>query len=158
MFLLNRGNSGTNVIFSMLLEEFTRYLAGDIDHVSSLKTFHVNLLEMGDYESTLSGAEFWPEQQSLIYTASIEATKDAYNDGEILGSFVGVVKVADLQEGKTLDLSHNTLPLKENGEMVITKVESVALHHSCKRGISGVLVSDNDDGTSEFFNFSLKLD
>lgn len=154
-FVINRGNGGSNVIFEIPLETFHDYLVGTLATVSDVKAYHIELPVVEGFEAGLSGAEYWKEDDSLVVTASIEATGDAYNDGEILGSFVGVVKLDDLDNDKTVDLSANLLPLLENGKRVITKIESVAFTKQSNNKLAGVLASDNDDGTSEFFNFTL---
>jgi len=155
-FIFNRGNSGSNVIFEIALNEFHDYLTGKSQQVSNIKAYHVTLPTVDGFEAGLSGAEYWPETDSLIYTASIEATGDAYNDGDILGSFVGVVKVDQLHERQDLDLRDETVPLLKEGKRVITKVESVGIAESSLNQVKGVLVSDNDDGTSELFDFTLE--
>ncbi|MDC5848789.1 hypothetical protein OPW32_06110 [Vibrio europaeus] len=156
VFVLNRGNSGTNVIFRLRLDEFVQYLEGQTDSVNEIVVTHVQLPVYQDYEATLSGAEYWPEAEQLVFTASIEATGDAYNDGDILGSFVGTVPVNQLGvHGSKLDLTKTTMPVMKNGQRVITKVETVAITESSSDKIKGVLLSDNDDGTSELFHFGL---
>ncbi|OLQ90645.1 hypothetical protein BIY22_06550 [Vibrio panuliri] len=154
-FIINRGNGGSNVIFEIDLDDFQDYLEGDDELLQDVKAYHVNLPVVEGFEAGLSGAEYWKDTKSLVVTASIEATGDAYNDGEILGSFVGVVPLNDLSTSRTIDLTDNLVPLMENNQRVITKVESVAFTSEDSQKVSGVLASDNDDGTSEFFNFTL---
>ncbi|MGD8172721.1 DUF6929 family protein [Vibrio sp. TRT 21S02] len=155
-FVINRGNGGSNVIFDIPLEGFQAYLAGQTDQLKGIKAYHVTLPVVKGFEAGLSGAEYWDEADSLLLTASIEATGDAYNDGEILGSFVGKVKLSDLDASKTLDLTDNLIPLLKDNKRVITKVESIAIQKQDSHSVKGVLASDNDDGTSEFFSFSFK--
>ncbi|WP_434997814.1 DUF6929 family protein [Vibrio scophthalmi] len=154
-FIINRGNGGSNVIFELDLETFQEYLAGAVDQVNDIKTYHVNLPVVEGFEAGLSGAAYWEETESLVLTASIEATGDAYNDGEILGSYVGLIELDELSTSKTVDLSQNLIPLMEGNKRLITKLESVAFTQQSDTAVSGVVASDNDDGTSEFFNFTL---
>ena len=154
-FILNRGNGGSNVIFELDLETFQKYLAGSVDQVNDIKAYHVNLPVVEGFEAGLSGAAYWEETESLVITASIEATGDAYNDGEILGSYVGIVELDELSSRKNVDLSANLIPLLEDNKRVITKLESVAFTSQSDKHVSGVIASDNDDGTSEFFDFTL---
>ncbi|EGU38858.1 hypothetical protein VII00023_05992 [Vibrio ichthyoenteri ATCC 700023] len=154
-FILNRGNGGSNVIFELDLEAFQKYLVGAVDQVNDIKAYHVNLPVVAGFEAGLSGAEYWQETESLVVTASIEATGDAYNDGEILGSYIGLIDLDKLSARKTVDLSDNLIPLMEGDKRLITKLESVAFTQQDEKSVSGVVASDNDDGTSEFFNFTL---
>ncbi|UAB72226.1 hypothetical protein INR79_23475 [Vibrio sp. SCSIO 43132] len=154
-YIFNRGNGGSNIIFGMPLVEFEEYLLGKQDAIEELSTYHVTLPNVQGFEAGLSGATYWNETDSLVFTASVEATGDAYNDGEILGSFVGYVPVGKLSESKSTDLSSYAKSIDKNDKPVITKVESVSITVSTPESIRGVLASDNDDGTSEFFSFSL---
>lgn len=155
VYIFNRGNGGSNIIFSLTAAEFEDYLLGKQDKIDSLRTYHVSLPNVQGFEAGLSGGTYWEETDSLVFTASVEATGDAYNDGEILGSFVGHFEVGQLSETKTLDLSPYAQSIDKNGKPVITKVESVSIKVSTPESIEGALASDNDDGTSEFFSFSL---
>lgn len=155
-YIFNRGNSGDNLIFSLPISELTAYMAGTQTAVKDLTTYRVKLPVVNEFEAGLSGGEFWASNNSLLYTASVEATGDAYNDGEILGSFIGVIPLDKLDTKATLDLTETSVPLLKGDKPIITKVESVAIETQTANVVSGALVSDNDDGTSEFFNFSLK--
>lgn len=155
-FIFNRGNSGGNLIFILDKAELIAYVTNQAQQVSKIDTYKVTLPTVQGFEAGLSGGEFWSDAESLVYTASVEATGDAYNDGEILGSFVGLLPLEDFEEGKDIDLTQGAVPLLDYyGKPIITKVESVAITRSKEDDIKGVLVSDNDNGTSEFFKFRL---
>ena len=156
-YILNRGNGGGNLIFALKRTELIDYMFGKLDRLSKIETYKVKLPTVGTFEAGLSGADFWAKNNSLVYTASVEATGDSYNDGAILGSFVGVIDLDRLKEGEILDLTPNSVPLLDkSGRVVITKAESLAIQDSEEDEIKGVIVSDNDDGTSEFFRFKLE--
>lgn len=159
-FIFNRGNSGGNLIFMLDKAELVDYMVGKISQVTELETFNVTLPTVAGFEAGLSGGEFWVEGKSLVYTASVEATGDAYNDGEILGSFIGLIPLkAFKKKDQNIDLTVASVPLLNDiGEPIITKVESIAIVESDEEEISGALVSDNDDGTSEFFSFELEVE
>ncbi|CCN34697.1 conserved hypothetical protein [Vibrio nigripulchritudo SFn27] len=155
IFILNRGNGGSNVIFTVPTQQFEDYLTGKTDEIANLGVNKIQLPEVGGFEAGLSGATYWEQTDRLVFTASVEATGDAYNDGEILGSFVGSFPINQLESGTTLDLTKVAKPVSIRGKQVITKVESVSLTTSDQLAVKGVLASDNDDGTSEFFKFRL---
>ena len=60
---------------------------------------------------------------------------------------------SNLIKGKKIDLSRSAILLNHGGKKVITKVESITIFPHEMNVIKGVLASDNDDGTSEFFDF-----
>ena len=157
VFFLNRGNSAGNIIFRVALGEIYDYMTGKIERLEKIKKYDVRLPVVDGVEAGLSGADFWPEIDALIYTASIEASNNAYGDEKILSSFIGLIRLDSLHDDQLLDLSNSAQQVMRKGKVLITKVESVALTASDKNGASGALVSDNDNGRSEFFRFSLKL-
>ncbi|WP_211233953.1 DUF6929 family protein [Chitinilyticum litopenaei] len=156
-YVFNRGNSGSNLIFRLDQAEFIAYMQGKLEQVSKLDVFKVSLPRISNFEAGLSGGDFWPQANSLVYTASVEATGDAYNDGAILGSFVGLIPLDSFVPGQTIDLAPSSVLLTRKGQAVITKLESIAITEADTDEIEGVLVSDNDNGTSEFFRFELEL-
>ncbi|WP_157314389.1 hypothetical protein [Chitinibacter sp. GC72] len=156
-YIFNRGNGGGNLIFAVKQNELVDYMFGKNDRFSKIETYLVKLPVVANFEAGLSGGEFWAKNHSLVYTASVEATGDSYNDGQILGSFVGVIPLDQLKEGVVLDLAPTSVPLLDQaGRVVITKAESLAITSSEEDEIKGAIASDNDDGTSEFFYFELE--
>ena len=155
VLLLNRVNAGGNMIFAIPKEEFIDYVQGRRSSVSRPEAIPVRLPAVDGFEAGLSGGEYWPERDSLVYTASVEATGNAYADGAVLGSFVGVISRRNLRSNVLLDLVDTAIPLSRDGRIVLTKAESIAVESGSLRKIKGVIVSDNDDGTSEFFWYQL---
>ena len=87
----------------------------------------------------------------VIITASAERTSDWYNDGEIVGSSVGWFRLSEMQS----EFKVNTQILKENGIVLKTKIESVAVHTNDQHKAKLLLVSDNDGADSELFNMDI---
>ena len=155
-YLLNRGNGGGNIVFAVSQEDLLAHLQGKGDVPKAIGVYRVQLPVVAKFEAGLSGADYWPQAKSLVYTASVEATGDAYNDGQILGSFVGLIPLDQLKAGQALDLSQSAIPLlNKQGQPLMTKAESIAVSRSSTSRIDGAIASDNDDGSSEFFHFSL---
>lgn len=158
VYLLNRANPDTaNIVFRIRQDEFLAYAKGQRATVSRVDAFVARLPKVGGYEAGLSGAEYWADAGSLVFTASVEATGDPINDGAILGSFVGLIELDRLESGRVLDLRADAVPVLKNGAPLITKVESIAIRSADDDAIVGVLASDKDDGTSEFFDFALEI-
>lgn len=157
-FFFNRGNSGPNLIFRADLGEVVAYMHGERETLSRVDRYDIRLPVVKGFEATFSGADYWPQRDALVFTASVEATGDAYADGAVLGSYVGLVRLDELRAGERNDLSDKLVRLSnKQGRPLLTKVESIALTGSDARQAKGALVSDNDDGTSVFFDFTLSL-
>lgn len=154
--LLNRGNSGDNIIFTVDKDEFIDYIEGKKVNFHSIKSYAVTLPSISGNISGFSGVDYLPEENMLILTSSVECTNDPINDGKILGSFVGYVEMNDLKNN--LDLTKNFKLIENNNQPFITKAESITVKDYSNDVLSGSICSDNDDGTSEFFNFNFTID
>ncbi|RNL78053.1 hypothetical protein ED312_19835 [Sinomicrobium pectinilyticum] len=97
-------------------------------------------------KSGFSGATAIPGQDKIIFTASVENTPNAIDDGEILGSFTGIIdctKLKDSYQPACVLLSEGD---KANTPLKI-KVESVSvLDSTSPRNIKVLFVTDNDTG------------
>ena len=91
--------------------------------------------------------------QQLVITASVEA--NGY--GDVIGSFLTFAPQSELISQKHLDLTQHALRIQHQDKPLISKVESVAITDYSNNIISGVFAADNDDGSSQFMTFSLKL-
>lgn len=105
VFFLNRGNSGPNLIFRADLGEVVAYMRGERETLSRIERYDVRLPVVQGFEATFSGADYWPQLDALVFSASVEATGDAYADGAVLGSYLGVVRLEQLRSGTINDLS-----------------------------------------------------
>ncbi len=163
VYFANRGNSGENIIFTFEKDELLPYLYGESSELPEAEMVKVKLPFVGQYEAGLSGIAFIPETNELAFTASVEATDNAYSDGAILGSFVGITperKIIrrssdDSDEIGTVNLRKSCSVLIDNGRIAPTKVESIIISEVLPTGYKAMLVSDNDDGTSEFFSVTI---
>ncbi|GAD89599.1 hypothetical protein VHA01S_023_00130 [Vibrio halioticoli NBRC 102217] len=155
-YIFNRGNEGKNAIFTMKTADMLNYLQGKIDHIPSLDVVEITLPSINGVQACLSGADFWQSSNSLIYTASVEGNNSSsVNDGEIQGSFVGVLPIDALNNKESLDLTPYSQLIQNAGKPVITKAESIAVAEQTSEQASGYVVSDNDNGTSQFFTFTI---
>jgi hypothetical protein len=158
VYFFNRGNAGQNMLFKVALADLMAYMTGQASRIADIRRYVVKLPRLEGREAGLSGADHWPEIDSLVYSASVEGTDNAYDDGAVLGSFLGLIPLSDLDDGAPLDLSQRAQRLLSKGGVPLkTKVESIALTHTGPRQATAALVSDNDDGTSEFFDVVLSL-
>jgi hypothetical protein len=145
------------LIFSLPLTQLMAYLTGAATQVEQLHCIRVQLPIINDIEAGFSSAEFWPQINALLYTASVEATKNAYNDGAIFGSLIGLIPLSQLHKQTRLDLTTHAHVLTREGKPLITKVEALTLIESTANSALGIIASDNDDGSSEFFKITFVI-
>lgn len=156
-YLFNRGNAGRNLLFKVALADLLAYMTGKAERIADIRLHEARLPRLNGREAGFSGADYWPEIDSLVYSASVEDTDSAFDDGAVLGSYLGLIPVAGLTDGAALDLRQSARLLRRNGAPLKTKVESVALTHTEAQRATASLVSDNDDGHSTFFDVVLTV-
>lgn len=89
----------------------------------------------------------------MIFSASVEDSPNAYDDGDILGSFLGVIGIKDRV------LNEDFLIQKIPNPGFPLKVESVIVNHEISDFITDlVLVTDNDGASSEILRVRMRLE
>ena len=101
--------------------------------------------------SGFSGACISPDKKFLIFTSSVESTLDVYHDGEVLGSFIGMIPLQGVNALNQI----KSWPVKENQLFIKTKLESVCVKNQEHQLYDLLCVSDNDDGKSGIYEFTL---
>jgi len=150
LFLFDRSN---NYLFVYKWEEIEQYLK-DYKICPNPKVYHVNLPKLQGFQSTFSGATAAFEGNKIIFTASVENTRDSYHDGEIMGSFVGSFNLLNLKDGLT---PYCELIKDENGEPLKIKAESVCLQKQAAGNQADlVVVTDSDGGISQVMEIKLQ--
>jgi len=101
-------------------------------------------------QTGFSGASYCPANNTLYVSLSAEATKDAYNDGDIQGSYIGQIHLK-----KDIPQKIKLWPIKFKSGFLPTKLESICLppNNKEKRIFA---ISDNDDGTTKIYRFSVQ--
>lgn len=137
LYLFNRGR---NVVFTFVFSELLKYFDGtSLFPVPESTLFE--LPTINGIEAGFSGATAFQDKPLLIFTASIENTDNAYDDGEVLGSLVGVIDITNSKISNT----YRSIAIPDPS----LKVESVAIHKEFSPGITDVvLVTDSDGGAS----------
>lgn len=142
-------NRGKNEIFVVKKSAFFDFLEGEKQNFK-FNRHKMNLNAIDGLFAGVSGATI-TSNGIVIITASAERTSDWYNDGEIVGSSVGWFRLSEMQS----EFKVNTQILKENGIVLKTKIESVAVHTNDQHKAKLLLVSDNDGADSELFNMDI---
>ena len=155
VFMLNRINGGGNFVFRVGSQQFRDYMFGRASTLGEVEAFKLKLPEIAGFEAGLSGADFWRERNSIILTSSVEATGNSYDDGQILGSFIGVVGIDSLRQDALNDVTAVSHLVQAGGKPIRTKLESIIIRAHDNTSIGGIAVSDNDDGSSDFLHYSL---
>jgi hypothetical protein len=141
LFLFNRHK---NVVFRMSYPDFINFLESGTGFLK-VEAYTFDLPEIKGMEAGFSGATVFQKEHRIIITASVEDTDNAYDDGEILGSFLGMVPISGLGDKNAIQWCL----IKADGKPL--KVESVCVdQHRKEKGLGVVLTTDSDGGPSLF--------
>jgi len=113
----------------------------------------VPLPSLAGRSAGFSGATLLPDTASFLFTASVECSDNPLDDGEILGSFLGILDATS--SGYDVRWCE---PLRDaNGAVLPIKVESVTVLRREARGLCHLLmVTDSDDGDSQILEATLE--
>lgn len=144
LLLFNRGN---NMILKYNLKELYTFLE-DMGSIPEPEVFSFRLPEINGIEAGFSGATTHPDGETIIFTATVEDTGNWIDDGEVLGSFVGLINSSDLR-AQTENVITATA-IKANEEILRIKVESLAVTGAYgNKDVELLLVTDSDGDISE---------
>jgi hypothetical protein len=148
LYLFNRK---PNLIFIFSYKDFINHL-DDSTFVPAVHTLTYKLPSINGIEAGFSGAATFKDFPRIYFTASVENTPNAYDDGAILGSFVGTIDITNNKLPGEIKYSQLTTPLP-------VKVESIAIENISTGGdMEFVLVTDSDGKESLIFKCQLKLE
>lgn len=148
LFLFNRGE---NVVMKYKINEFQAYIEGKQESPEPI-VYSIKLPEVKGVKAGFSGATAIPGEDKILFTASVENTENWIDDGEILGSFVGLIDLKNLKDGLQPECNR----IMENGHPLNVKVESIAVYYlTVENSLRLVLVTDSDGGESELFEADL---
>lgn len=146
LFLLNRAQ---NLIFSFSLKDFLEYCRGN-SNFPIPETEYFELPKIDSLKSGFSGATFLGN--NLLFTSSVEDAPNAYDDGDIFGSFIGFLRYQNgefARDAYIAEIPNPGFPLK---------VESVILDKMLSDSeLEVVVVTDNDGKPSQILRLLLKF-
>ncbi|HLW33247.1 MAG TPA: hypothetical protein VKX40_13370 [Aequorivita sp.] len=134
IFIFNRGQ---NVVFGFVFKELISYFEGNIPFPTP-RTKLFQLPNIRGIRAGFSGATALKEHPYIIFTASVEDTPNAYDDGEVLGSFIGILKIED--DFISSEFQTVLFPTVEK-----LKVESVIIKQEVELGETHIVVVTDDD-------------
>jgi hypothetical protein len=152
VIMLQRGNNNENLVVAIDRNSFMDYV---FLNKQDLPKFNIYRFQLPVFENTISGfsgACILPNRNGILFTASLEASTDAYSDGEVLGSYVGIIEFKNFEKGIL-----QTNLVKNNNEILKTKLEGISLMSVKKNKATLICVSDNDDGTSWIFEIEFPI-
>ena len=148
LYLFNRGR---NAIFSFPLKEFLAYCTtGSQFPVPQSQLF--SLPKINTIEAGFSGATNLKDSNYFIFTAAVEDTLNAYDDGAILGSFMGILQLNNGTFAEKIfikEIESSTSPLKVEA-VIVDEILS-------EKTFDLVLVTDNDGFPSEIIRMRMKI-
>lgn len=146
LYLFNRGR---NIIFNFPYSDFIKYCeTGKNFPIPKVKLF--SLPKINGLQAGFSGASSFKEKPYLIFTASVEDTPNAYDDGDILGSFIGLIEM------KNGEISDDVLIVQIPNPGFPLKVESVIINKIISETQTDlILVTDNDGKPSEILKIRM---
>lgn len=148
LYLFNRGR---NIIFSFSYKDFMGYCKTG-SNFPIPKTTLFSLPKINGLEAGFSGATCFNGKPVIIFTAAVEDTPNAYDDGDILGSFIGVIEL------KNGEITNEFLIQKIPDPGFPLKVESVIVDKVISENQTDlVLVTDNDGAPSEIIRLRMTL-
>lgn len=144
------------------LAEMVEYLQNHSESTPFPEIFILDMPLIDGFEYTCSGACYYKD--SVYITASCEATDNAYDDGEIIGSAIGSFKLSavpergrDKYQNSRIAVSNLTTIKDEKGVVLKTKWESVCIYEHDQDGtLAALAIADPDNGTSELFLLEIK--
>ena len=151
-YLFHRGNLSGNLIIEVPTEDFISYMKTD-DDFPEYSTYYFNLPSHENVVSGFSGATILPDMSAILFTASMEDMKDEISDGEILGSYIGILPLSGIENGEVI-----TEILSDNNKILPMKLEGISISKTPNiNSFDAVAVCDNDDGTSDIIKFNIEI-
>lgn len=135
IFLFNRAK---NIIFSFNYKLLISYFE-EKSAMPSLKINQYKLPNIQGIEAGFSGATTLKNHEYIVFTASVENTPNGYDDGEILGSFVGMIPIKNNIPSTTFKTV--LFPIIQDK----LKVESVTIKEEIQFGKTNIVVVTDDD-------------
>jgi hypothetical protein len=149
LYLFNRGK---NRVIVADVDHFMNFISGESESLK-LKSYSIDLPRIHHVKAGFSGAVGDNRNDRILFTASVENTDDWVQDGEILGSFIGVIDVKNLQQHYTPE----SVRIKAKNGKSAFKVESIAIVEGDGNSYKCVVVTDNDGLNSELLQIDLRL-
>ena len=151
LWLMNRGR---NSIISLSWPALSAVLEGktSIEELS-LQIHPLTLPQIAGKQARISGACNIEGSDLVLFTATVEDTENWIDDGDILGSFVGILDAQSLAKGEVLN---SWLVADQAGKPLLEKLESIDVLEKESDQLRLLAIADNDAGSSRLLELILK--
>ena len=155
LYLFNRADNRIYVTdWYVLLAALNPLSTEEAVPLPDIRQYKIDLPELEGVKAGFSGACSLPGHNRILFTATIEDTENWIADGEVLGSYLGVLDLSSPEQGKLVNIA--LVPGKD-GRPLKDKLESVDIMITSENGDMKLLaVADNDDGTSLLLELRVK--
>ena len=142
LFLFNRHN---NEVYTLSASNFLKFIEeGETSNLTLEKNHFILPTYKGD-TARFSGASIIEGENKILFSASIETTDQWEDDGDILGSFIGVIKLNEF-DAKT---PYFCKPVYQNDSTRFEgKIEALHGFTTENDKLSIYFITDDDDGTT----------
>ncbi len=151
VFVFQRGNIGQNIVFEYTTNDFWNILTNqNLGHQNNevvFKTHNLDIPNFNNISAGISGSCLLSENE-ILFCASYENTNNAIDDGEVLGSLLGIWNFKEKMV-KTVIITEKNL-----------KIESVCVKNLKdfeQKSMEIYAVTDADGGKSEMLLIDLKI-
>lgn len=148
LYLFNRGR---NIIFSFCFNDFLNYCkTGENFPIPVINLY--SLPKINGLQAGFSGGTTYGEESYLLFTASVEDSPNAYEDGDILGSFIGMIEINNNK------LSDEYIIQRIPNPGFPLKVESIVVNKFLSETETElILVTDNDGNPSQILTLRMEV-
>ncbi len=150
VYLFNRSGSE---VYELSLKLFEAIMQSKINLMDmNIKKYQFDLPASEGVQSALSGGCLF-RNDAILFCASAENLPNVYDDGDIQGSYVGIISI----NKKGLALKELTGIKDKSGAMLKDKLESIDIAgHYSNGDVRAFAIADNDDGKSKLFELRIK--
>ncbi|MES2776879.1 MAG: hypothetical protein V4722_22065 [Bacteroidota bacterium] len=153
LLLSNRGNKNNpdNLLFVTSASYFLEQATTPLQIINIEMPFQ-------DFPIGISALSFHAPTDILFFTASVEETTNAYDDGGIGDSYIGCIhNISRRLLHPTIKPDHLLNLAKADPVFVGQKVESICFENREANSLVAHLVSDNDNGESTLFKIQVAV-
>jgi len=148
LILLNRAD---NTLFKIDLDDFKDYMRDKDNDKPKIESVQFILPSINGISSRFSGATVMPDEDLIIFTASVENDPNWIIKDDIVCSYLGIIDLNQLDNNEPIC----KLIMKDN-KPVQEKVESIYVIDKDKTSIKLTGVIDNDNGGSKLIKIEFK--
>ncbi|MGB3076705.1 MAG: hypothetical protein WBB36_15355, partial [Chitinophagales bacterium] len=152
LFLFQRGNiSGRNLVISIAWNDFLHF--EEQGNHESILIQELKLPMLHGLQAGISGACIVPGNNMALFTASLENTSNAIDDGPSAGSYIGLLGIAE-KKCVLIDL----VLLNDENRPFLGKVESIAVtRFNGTDKIDALAVCDEDGNPSQLLKLEIRI-